>query len=158
MADDAVVRRRVQRTGLILLHPADGLAGLSTVLSALCDPHTAAPVAAVVPVDWSTFLRPSAVAGSVPAFFAEVAAEAAATAVPTSSPAAAPRNSQQPATHEAPALPDPHPAAAPATEAAIQAVVLEVAHSVLGVAPQPDQPLMEAGLDSLGARWFWWAA
>ena len=135
MADDVIVRRRVQRTGLALLQPADGLAGLSAVLSLLCDPHAAAPVAAVVPVDWSTFLRPAAGPGSAPAFFAEV-----------QPPGPATHGGQQAALQAGQALGPPQ---APVSEAAMQAVVLEVAQSVLGFAPPPDQPLMEAGLDSL---------
>ena len=145
MADDVVVRRRVERTGLGLLQPADGLAGLSAVLSALCAPHAAVPVAAVVPVDWRILLKTAVEHGSVPAFFAEVAPAV----LPAHRRSTTPRSSHQRVPRFTLTLAGAP--AAPATEAAVQAVVLEVAQSVLGYAPPPDQPLMEAGLDSLGA-------
>ena len=144
MAADAVVARRVQRTGLALLQPAAGLAGLHTVLSALANPHAAAALVAVVPVDWSIILRASD-GSSPPAFFEDVAAEVPSTA---SSDAGGPAvGSQLPAAIEAAVLPA---AASLATTEAVHAAVLEAARSILGATLLPDQPLMEAGLDSLG--------
>lgn len=152
MAADDAIAQRARRTGLGLLQPLAGLAGLSTIMSSLANPTALVPLVSAAPVDWQVLLRASR--GSVPYFFADVAPEEAALppVASTDKPAgtrrrkkqavrAAKRSGRLPATaQEQPAM----------SEAAVREAVMDAARGILGTDLAPTQPLMEAGLDSLG--------
>jgi 3-oxoacyl-(acyl-carrier-protein) synthase/acyl carrier protein len=124
---------RLRRQGLGEVRPAQGLA----VLAALLAGGTAGPAPATLaasPLHWSAILKTKQ--PSVAAFYREFAASVAApaaAALPPALAAAVPR------------------AAPPLDAAAIEARVLSVVAAVVGLAVEAGQPLMEAGLDSLGA-------
>jgi len=160
-AREAQTVARMQRIGLSLLQPAQALHVLSSALSAcsLFAPEVRAAscsqlpaVLAAVPIDWPLFTArlPQQPPSS---FFSNFIAPTspAAAPVPTviSTAAAAPA----PSTAEAEAV-----AAVPmasADVAAAQQQVLEAVNeaiaTILDVEVLPDEPLMAAGLDSLGA-------
>ena len=126
-AQDRSTALRVQRMGMAMIAPAEGLAALNQLVSA--DPAPA--VAAGVPFLWDRLAQQQR-AGSSAAPQSLFSAYVSSTAVGSSGAAAvasAPANSQ----------------------AAILADVLAVLCSILGVETSPDAPLMAAGLDSLGA-------
>lgn len=154
MAADASIAQRIKRSGVGLLQPVDGLAGLHTIMASLADPHAASALVAAVPVDWQVLLR--ATPGRVPAFFAEVTAGLQ---LPSTEPTGAGRRAREarrPASSRRRAGAPPRGsgtrAAAAVPEEAVRAAVVEAATSILGAEVSPAQPLMEAGLDSLGTQ------
>ena len=172
MAADEAVAQRARRTGLALIDPQLGLSGLHTVMSTLASPYAAAALVAAVPVEWGVLLRASK--GAVPFFFADLAPESK-PQLPSSQPQpqllrlAAEQTSkisgrhrrdmaQQRAgssrhrsrRHQRLEQPVEASASAGLSEESVQAAVLDVTASILGAQVAPTQPLMEAGLDSLG--------
>jgi len=159
MAADAAIAQRAKRTGLGLLQPDAGLAALHAIMAGTEQAAGVALVAAV-PADWGVLMRAST--GGVPHFFADMAGEsstAQAEAAAAGEGAALDSSAQPPhqpagrhirrhvrATQRQP--PAPQPAA---SLEAVQAAVLEAARGILGAEVSLSQPLMEAGLDSLGA-------
>lgn len=164
MAADAAIAQRAKRTGLGLLQPAAGLAALHAIMTA--QHGVALPLVAAVPADWAILLRASK--GAAPHFFADMAGDPA--AVPGNAAAASADGAllDGSASEPQPSLPAgrrirrrsgaaaaqqqqtaPQPRAA--SVEAVQAAVLEAARGILGAEVSPAQPLMEAGLDSLGA-------
>ena len=133
----ASVLARLKRLGQGYLHPAAGMTAMQAVLHsmALCSPSPAA--LAVNPFDWPTY---TANMPAVPYFFTEVAGGGPTTAVAT-----AQLSSQQPAAS----------AAAPGIAALSQELVLgQVQAALQGVLEGSigvEEPLMSAGLDSLGS-------
>ena len=160
MAADEAIVQRAKRTGMGLIEPLSGLACLHTIMSAVAEPFAAATLVSAVPADWSVLLRGSK--GAVPNFFADVApqlptveADTAASATPSKTVTSR-RSRRQQATPKRSSRRTAAAAAAaeqqPAVSAeAVQAAVAEVTRSILGTEVAPAQPLMEAGLDSLGA-------
>ncbi len=151
-AQDAQTAARVERMGMALLRPEQGLAALQGVLSALsggASPASAAlpAVLAAVPFRWRTFLarfRPPGVpaaAAAVPPLLAQMASVVPAEAAsPAAAGAAASR--RRPASAAA---------AIPFSLQDITSAVSECVVGVVGSSVPPDTPLMSAGLDSLGA-------
>lgn len=151
MAADESIAQRIKRSGVGLLQPTDGLAGLHTIMAALADPHAASAQVAAVPVDWQVLLR--ATPGRMPAFFADVTAGLQ---LPSAEPAGAAGRAKRgrgPARsrRRAGAPAHTHTAAA-VSEEAVRSAVVEATTSILGAEVSPAQPLMEAGLDSLGKQ------
>ena len=163
MAADAAIAQRAKRTGLGLLQPDAGLTALHAIMSTA--EHA---LVAAVPADWGVLLR--APKGAVPLFFADMAGEGAAAQGATAAEGAAldttvqqPQRKQPAEQHSrrhparaaaaaAAALREQPPAPQPAASLeAVQTAVLEAARGILGAEVSPAQPLMEAGLDSLGA-------
>ena len=152
---DASTRARVERTGLGLVEIPAGLAALEGLL---LQSAAAAPMqAAAVPIRWPRFLQQQFKAAPPPMFaaFADQAGPAATTA------AAAPRRMKaaQPARQKRRSRrPAPSSAAAPDGKSAAEhgafmlQQVQDAVSAVLGSADiDPQQPLMEAGLDSLSS-------
>lgn len=137
MATDSVLAR-LKRLGQGYLHPAAGLAAMQAVLQRMALPSPSTPVLAVNPFDWPTY---TANMPAVPHFFTEVADVGLATAVTT-----AQHSSQQPAVSAV---------AVPGTAAVSQELVLgqvqAALQGVLGGTIGVEEPLMSAGLDSLGS-------
>jgi hypothetical protein len=166
MAADEAIAQRAKRTGLGLIDPLAGLSGLYAIMTSLADPYAAAALVAAVPVDWQVLLRASK--GSVPNFFADMEAPAqqqleapAAVGGSRKSGAAAAarhRKAHRSARGAARAAGRRQVAAdeqeksqvAAVSGEAVQAAVLDVTRSILGAEVAPGQPLMDAGLDSLG--------
>ncbi|PNG99823.1 Phenolphthiocerol synthesis polyketide synthase type I Pks15/1, partial [Tetrabaena socialis] len=167
-AQDAQTAARVERMGMALIAPQQGLAALQGVLASLSLPAGAPSgglsgprgrpdaVVAANPFRWPTFLRRLP---QPPAFLSLVApgsAPAAAGAPPPSTAAAAGsvpstdtrgRRGRRSAAPAAAAT-----AAAGPSASAVLETVTEVARGVMGVTSlDPSASLMEAGLDSLGA-------
>ena len=135
MATDSVLAR-LKRLGQGYLHPAAGMAAMQAVLHSMALSSPPA-VLAVNPFDWPTY---TANMPAVPHFFSEVTGGSSSTAV-----AAALQSSQQPAAS----------AAVPGTAALSQELLLgrvqAALQGVLGVSIGVEEPLMSAGLDSLGS-------
>mgnify|MGYP001806729484 CR=1 FL=1 len=180
-AADSQTAARVERMGMSLIQPQQGLAALQGVLSALTAarvPSTSGPDAVVAanPFRWPTFLR--RLPAGPPALLSHFATTAAAAGAGGSQPqalssgattsrergaAAVARGStssrrrariQSPtgATSGPTSVVPAAAAAASPSAAAILATVTDTAASVMGVASlDPAAGLMEAGLDSLGA-------
>ena len=163
MAADEAITQRAKRTGLGLIDPLAGLSGLYAIMTSLADPYAAAALVAAVPVDWQVLLRASK--GSVPNFFADMEAPAqqqleapAAVGGSRKSAAARHRKAHRSARGAARAAGRRQVAAdeqeksqvAAVSGEAVQAAVLDVTRSILGAEVAPGQPLMDAGLDSLG--------
>ena len=173
MAADEAIAQRAKRTGLGLIDPVAGLSGLYAIMSSLADPYAATALVAAVPVDWQVLLRASK--GSVPNFFADMEvpaqqqleAPAAAAAAPAfggsrksgATAAARSRKAHRSARGAARAAgrrqaaadeQQQQPQVAAVSGEAVQAAVLDVTRSILGAEVAPGQPLMDAGLDSLG--------
>ncbi|KAI8473970.1 MAG: hypothetical protein J3K34DRAFT_383389, partial [Monoraphidium minutum] len=145
-AADPQTAARAARLGVALLRPQQALAALEGAVamhsgarpgSGAALPR-AAPALAAVPIRWRTFL--ARLPQPPPAFFSALAPHAA-----------APLNAA--AARAAPAAPAPQGAAADAVlvAAQVQEAVEEAVTTVLGRQVAPDEPLMAAGLDSLGA-------
>jgi acyl carrier protein len=125
---------RAARLGLPLLEPSQALAALRLAASA------AVPVVAAVRFTWPVFL--SHMRQQHSAFFQGFSGHVAAQAVPALH-AALP---QTPAAAAAPAEVD-----AAEVEQQVREAVAEAVESLLGGPVPPEEPLMAAGLDSLGA-------
>ena len=137
MADDPAIMQRAKRTGLGLIKPEQGLDGLRTILVQGQNGRRHEALMAAVPVEWGILLK-----GTAPHVFSEFAV----TTIPASASerkikgrrlavAAAEASTSKPALNANYFL----------------AIISETAQQVLGTAVDPAQPLMEAGLDSLGA-------
>ena len=156
-AQDPALLRRFQAAGLAVIKPAAGLHLLSVALAS----PASVPAAAVLAgsILWRRLLRG---AGAAPGIFADFAPStnrpglALDPAQPYQAPAGA-TGLPGPGMPAAAAAAAPRgPAAAKQEAAAIQAEMLAlvagVAAGMLGAEVAPDQPLMEAGLDSLGEQ------
>ena len=140
-AGDASTAARVERTGMALVQPERGLAVLGGLLVAS---SPAPPLLAATPFAWDKFLRRFASSGQTPpAFFGEFAAAAelasAGGAVAASGSGGSGRHAR--AGGMAPAE----------RKAAVLAQVQDAVRGILGADIGSDEPLMAAGLDSLGA-------
>ena len=143
-AQDASTAARVARSGMELLQPQQGLAALEQLLrSSVPRGRVAVPVVSAVPFIWSTFLerQKRQHKGSVPALFAEFAGSisrdlegAAAAGTNGKKVVASFRGRQQ-----------------RQVQVSVQDTVSQAVQEVLGTSVSPDEPLMAAGLDSLGA-------
>jgi acyl carrier protein len=140
-AQDAQTAARVERMGMALIQPQQGLAALEGVLGAAMLGRGLSPVVGATPIRLEHFLGRLPL---VPPFFEVLAAS-----VPASSGA------QTRAGAPSTAVPHKAATAAPtmpvASAAAIQSQVGAAVAAVLGAPVAPDASLMEAGLDSLGA-------
>ena len=156
---DASTRARVERTGLGLVETDAGLAALEGLM---LQAAAAMPAqAAAVPIRWPRFLQQQ-FKGTAPPMFAAFADQAA--VVATMAPAAAARSAvARPAPTKKAEKPKKHkqraqasPAAGSQSAADREAFMLqqvqEAVAAVLGTSSiDPQQPLMEAGLDSLSS-------
>lgn len=145
---DAQTAARAARLGLALLTPEQALSALALAVRSVQQEAAAVPaVLAAVPITWEPFLRhlPQPISSFFSDFFATGPDAAAAGAA---------------APPEAAALQLQHTAAAAATAASVDAAATEqqvseavgdAVSSILGAEVGPDEPLMAAGLDSLGA-------
>ena len=137
-AQDRSTALRVQRMGMAMIAPADGLAALRHLASA----ERAPPVVAGVPFLWDRLAAQQQQQGAAePMLLAAMIASSTGTRSGSS-------------VVSAPAAAAPAPAAAAAagaSQAAVLAGVLEVLRGILGADISVDEPLMAAGLDSLGA-------
>ncbi len=129
-AQDRSTALRVQRMGMAMIAPAEGLAALNQLISA--DPAPA--VAAGVPFLWDRLAQQQQLRTGTPAAPSLFSAFISSSTGSSSSGAAAVA-----------------PAAPAASQAAVLADVLAVLRGILGADTSPDSPLMAAGLDSLGA-------
>jgi NADPH:quinone reductase-like Zn-dependent oxidoreductase/3-oxoacyl-(acyl-carrier-protein) synthase len=132
-AADASTAARVARSGMALLQPAQGLAALSDALCMLANSSISRPAVAAIPFRWGTFFK-SAQQLQEPLFreFAEAQAlpgPATSTAGPTRRAAAA--GGQAPEQ--------------------LQVQVQAAVAGILGRVVAADEPLVAAGLDSLGS-------
>jgi acyl transferase domain-containing protein/NADPH:quinone reductase-like Zn-dependent oxidoreductase/acyl carrier protein len=136
-AADASTSARVARSGMALLQPAQGLAALEGVLHSVSggtpSSHPAAALAAV-PFSWDAFLQRFP-AGSVPPLLKHFEQEVAAARGDAAAGAAA-------ATGRA---------ASSLTPERVRSIVESTVSNVLGSTVPASEPLMAAGLDSLGA-------
>lgn len=136
MADDPAIMQRAKRTGLGLIKPEQGLDGLRSILVQGLQGHRHESLMAAVPVEWGVLLK-----GTAPHIFSEFAVAT----VPSAGPGRKTRGRRLAAEAEA-------SSAKPALTADyFLGIISEVTQQVLGTAVAPAQPLMEAGLDSLGA-------
>lgn len=133
MATDSVLAR-LKRLGQGYLHPAAGLAAMQAVLHSMALASPSPAIVAVNPFDWPTY---TANMPAVPHFFTVVAGVGPSTPVAT-----AQQGSQQ-------------SAVVPGTAAVSQELVLgqvqAALQGVLGGSIGVEEPLMSAGLDSLGS-------
>ena len=136
MATDSVLAR-LKRLGQGYLHPSAGMAAMQAVLHSMALSSPTPAVVAVNPFDWQTY---TANMPTVPHFFTDVAGG------PTTAVAAAHQSGHQAAASTA---------AAPGTAALSQELVLgqvqAALEGVLGGRIGVEEPLMSAGLDSLGS-------
>ena len=144
MASDAVLRR-LQRIGQGSITADQGLLALSAVLrgTGAAAAATALPQLAVNAFVWDTYLK-----NSSPAFFAEMAPELAPAqpdGISTEARAGA-ASSRKLAAATAAAAVDPA-----AVREQVQQEVAAAIQQVVGGAVGADEPLMSAGLDSLGS-------
>ena len=144
--NDPSTAARIERLGMRLIQPQQGLQALQHALS------SSSAVVAAVPFIWPAFMQRvpkesyavfEAVAGSDPA---EAAASTGAVHQQSVSQQQTPD-----AWLQAAAPPAAQRQVAPAPVEAVSEQVTAVVQSVLGEAVPLDQPLMSAGLDSLGA-------
>lgn len=144
MANDPVVIQRAKRTGLGLLQPEQGLDGLHAMVLGVLR-----PVVAAVPVTWNVLLKGAE--AETPEFFKEfyVAPEPVALKAKSSrrQTRSGKTSSKRRTKQGAAAVPEK---ASRSVESLI-AMVSGVVTRVLGADVAQDQPLMQAGLDSLGA-------
>ena len=138
-AGDASTAARVERSGMALLEPQQGL----TVLAGMLEPaQMPVPLLAASAFVWDKFLqRLGSSSTAVPPFFAEFAS-ARSTSVGSSSTGAAGQGGRSSGVA---AL------SAADRKAAVLEQVQESVRGILGTDIGPDEPLMAAGLDSLGA-------
>ena len=145
-AKDKQTAARAARLGLQLLQPEQGLAALGTVAAACQQKVPLQPnVLAAVPIVWSTFLaRLKQPADSFFSAFLPVATETRQTMADEAASTAV---------DIAPLVAQAAPAAVDvaAMEEEVQTAVADAVETLLGEQVSPDEPLMAAGLDSLGA-------
>lgn len=135
VAGNTAVHRAMERSGVGMLQPHAGLAAMQLLVGSVA--ASAAAQLAAIPFVWQRFMRAPRNAAAF--FYAEHAQAAE-------------------FLHPVAALPAPRPAAAPSAAAAaplplpdevLQRVLAAVA-AVHGSSVDPQQPLLQAGLDSLG--------
>jgi acyl carrier protein len=135
-AQDASTAARVARSGMELLQPQQGLAVLEQLLqSSAIKGRAAAPVVSAVPFIWSTFVQRQKKQhkGDVPALFSDFEVEGAAHAETKQRAVVTPGQQKQ------------------LIHISVPETVSQAVREVLGAHVSPDEPLMAAGLDSLGA-------
>lgn len=144
-ASDASTASRVERTGMALLEPSRGLAVLSGLL---LRPEFASPVVSANAFHWDRFMRRLAAPGvGVPRMFAEFAeavgadAEAAGRGTTCAITMATASSSGGGAEMLTPAE----------RQAMLLSQVQDAVRGILGSSVGDEEPLMSAGLDSLGA-------
>jgi hypothetical protein len=130
-AADAQTAARVERMGMSLISPAAGLAALESAVSGVAGSIYSASTVAAVPFMWTQFVQRQLQRGVDISMFEEFSAGL----VPAGASAEAGAAEEQPAV------------SVDAVKSAVHSSVLEV----LGSAVADDQPLMAAGLDSLGS-------
>lgn len=142
-AGDASTASRVERTGMALLTPEQGVAVLEGML--VSSSAAAPPQLAATPFVWAKFLPRFGAA--VPALFSEFAGEAAAAGGAAAGGATGPggRAARRGAGAGLAA------ASGADRKAAVLEQVQEAVRSIVGGSVAADEPLMAAGLDSLGA-------
>ena len=142
-AAEPTLLRRLEQQGYGAVQPAHGLAALQAMLA-----PAPAPVSMASPFDWSRFLRQSS-RQQLP-FFAEVKPSAALTA--SGRGAAAPVESMAVhVTRQVAAAAVATPAASLPNPTELLPVLQQLLADLVGVAAGADTPLLEAGLDSIGA-------
>lgn len=143
---------------MLLLTPDVGLAALHTIMTSLVEPYALTSLVAVVAVAWKVLLRGAQ--GSVPGFFAQMAAEvqrrqARASLLSSDRSASGEfgagewedaHDNEQHGTDDT----HVHSSTTAISKEVVQDTVLSVIRDILGADVEPDRPLMEAGLDSLG--------
>ena len=140
-ANDASTAARVERTGMALVQPQQGMALLGGLLEAA---GRAPPLLAATPFAWDKFMHRFASSGQpTPAFFAEFAGASLGTA---GGAAAAAGGRGGKAARAATAG-----VSAADRKAAVLSQVQDAVRGILGSDIGADEPLMAAGLDSLGA-------
>lgn len=157
VADNAAVHRAMQRSGVGMLQPWQGLTAIQQLVTA--GAVGGCPALAVIAFDWQRFMQQPARAALF--FYGEhhQALPPPATAQGPSLPlllaasatvASTPgwQNTMRPLAAAAPAA---APAALPSQDGVLQ-LVLQVLEEVHGGPVGPQQPLVQAGLDSLGAH------
>jgi len=137
-AGDSGTADRVERTGMALLPPPQGLAMLEGMVLAAKPSDTISVLAASAFV-WPKFLQRFGSSKDTPALFTEFIVESSAS---TSTASGAARGGQQSAF--AGISPEQR-------KAAVEDQVKDAVRSIIGQDVSPDEPLMAAGLDSLGA-------
>ncbi len=142
MATDAVLAR-LKRLGQGFLQPSAGLAAMQAVLHSMATASPSTAVIAVNPFDWPTY---TAAMTPIPHFFTQLAASAdtsttAEASVGGQSNAAVASMAGGVATARAPAL----------SHEAVSAQVQTALQSIIGEGIGLEEPLMSAGLDSLGS-------
>jgi len=137
---DPRIASRFRRAGMGLITPSAGLAALSQSLAA------SAPTAVAAVINWAALFAASAAAAAAPIFAAMKPAAIHAQPAP-----AAQLNSGRLSGFGVAALAAAAPAAPAISEAAAKAQIAALVRELLGGNVAPDQPLMEAGLDSLSA-------
>jgi acyl carrier protein len=143
-AGDASTASRVERTGMALLMPSQGVAILEGML--VTSSTTAPAQLAATPFVWAKFLPRFGPA--VPALFAEFTSAAEG----ESSMGAAASGGRAVGKRRGSGAPKPSSGLSAADrKAAVLGQVQEAVKSIVGGAVSPDEPLMAAGLDSLGA-------
>jgi acyl carrier protein len=142
---DAQTAARVERMGMSLISPAAGLAALESALLLTSSKVATVPstgTVAAIPFNWAAFLirQSAANRGS---FFAEFAAAASSKSSAVGKGKSSRRNRR--------AKPAAAAASAGASAAALQQQVSSAVSSILGHTVGADEPLVAAGLDSLGS-------
>jgi hypothetical protein len=134
-AADAQTAARVERMGMSLISPAAGLAALETAVYGVTSSINIAPSAiAAVPFMWRQFVQRQLQRGADISMFEEFTAGLTAAAGQAAAAAAGPTEEQQAVSLDA-----------------VKAAVHSSVQEVLGSTVADDQPLMAAGLDSLGS-------
>jgi acyl carrier protein len=136
---DAQTAARVERMGMSLIKPEAGLAALESALLLTSSRFTGSPAVstvAAIPLNWPTFLARQGAANTA-GFFAEFAAAAGSRA-----------DKQRSSRSSSGAI--QAGAGRPAAEA-LQQQVSQAVSGILGHAVAADEPLVAAGLDSLGS-------
>ena len=136
VATNVAVHRAMQRSGVGMLRPVQGLAAMQQLL----DSQAAEPLLAAIPFAWDRFMRAPRSAAAF--FYGE---HLAAPAAPASDNAAWQGQGRQ----QQAVAPAAGAAAVPSREELL-AQVLAAVVAVHGSAVDPQQPLLQAGLDSLG--------
>ncbi len=138
MATDAVLAR-LKRLGQGFLQPSAGLAAMQAVLHSMATASPSTAVIAVNPFDWPTY---TAAMTPIPHFFTQLAATAAVSVSGRSDAAVASMaTGVATTTARAPAL----------SHEAVSAQVQTALQSIIGESVGLEEPLMSAGLDSLGS-------
>jgi acyl carrier protein len=141
-ANDAGTAARVERTGMALLPPQQGLSVLEGMLAPAQQLTVPPPLLAASAFAWDKFMRRFGPAA--PAFFSEFAA------APTGA-SSAPAGGSSLQKQQRGAAGAGSGLSAADRKAAVQAQVQEAVRSIMGADISADEPLMAAGLDSLGA-------